>query len=507
MAVAAMTPRDKLNRLVDLGRKTTRYWWLVAVFAMVGAALTLAFVLVRPKKYQSYAVLFYQERIQTSLLSNREEQVQRNIGDRYRELLLARAQLSQIVADPKLNPFPDESDSDVSIDKLRQQVRLEARGANAFRITFTDSDPERAKGVVEKLTKMLQEKDEFLRNEQAKATVAFALTQKESATTELATAELALAQFLAKHPEFAQDAIQASASGTVAGEGASIRAVREKNSKAPAGNPRLYALERQKRRIQARLDAPPDAPPIRIPSPPSPEKAAAEAEVGAARNELVAGNRELTEALTQYTEQHPAVKRARDRIAAGQARLKRAQAAVPPDVETAVAPRSEADREKLRKELSALDTLISNEQKRDGKSEAVDTSKDWVVQLETEHTKLRREVTEQRERGESLGDSVFRAQMDANQKLAEAGGRLSVVDPAFKPIKPSGPGKTLMMIAGMALFVVLGSGLAVGMAVIDDRLYRRSDLESLGISVLAVIPPQLSKKQIKELRKQRKARS
>src|SRR5262245_46929083 len=98
-----MTPRDKLQRLVDIGRKTTRYWWLVAVLAITGAALTLAFVLIRPKKYQSYAVLFYQERIQTSLLSNREEQVQRNIGDRYRELLLARGQLEQIVRDRKLN--------------------------------------------------------------------------------------------------------------------------------------------------------------------------------------------------------------------------------------------------------------------------------------------------------------------------------------------------------------------------------------------------------------------
>lgn len=493
-----MTPRDKLQRITDLGRKTTRYWWLVAVFALVGTALTLAFVLIKPKKYQSYAVLFYQERIQTSLLSNREEQVQRNIGDRYRELLQARAQLEQIIKDPKLNPFPDEDDTDVAIDKLRKLVKLESRGANAFRITYTDSDPDRAKAVTEKLTKMLQEKDEFLRNEQAKATVAFALNQKDSSQVELQKSELALAEFLAKHPEFASDAIQAAAAGTVAGEGASIRMVRERNAKQPTGNTRLYALERQKRRIQARLDAPPDSPPIRIPAPPSPEKAAAEAEVAAARNEIAAANRELAEALSQYTDQHPAAIRARDRIITAQARLKRAQAAVPPDVETAVAPANEADREKLRKELAKLDQQISTEQKRDGKSAAVDATNDWVVQLETEHARLRREVTEQRERSEALADSVFRAQMDANQKLAESGGRLSVVDPAFKPVKPSGPGKTLLMIAGLALFVVLGTGLAVGMAVIDDRLYRRSDLESLGISVLAVIPPQQANRKARE---------
>jgi len=43
--------------------------------------------------------------------------------------------------------------------------------------------------------------------------------------------------------------------------------------------------------------------------------------------------------------------------------------------------------------------------------------------------------------------------------------------------------------AGMALFLSLGLALAIGLAVIDDRLYRRADLDHLGIAVLAVIPP------------------
>src|SRR6187551_3277166 len=99
MAVTTMTPRDRLQRLVDLGSKFKRYAWLVVVFAIIGAALSLGFAFIRPKNFQSYAVLFYQERIRSSLLSNREEQVQRNIGDRYRELLLSRGQLAQIIND------------------------------------------------------------------------------------------------------------------------------------------------------------------------------------------------------------------------------------------------------------------------------------------------------------------------------------------------------------------------------------------------------------------------
>ena len=147
----------------------------------------------------------------------------------------------------------------------------------------------------------------------------------------------------------------------------------------------------------------------------------------------------------------------------------------------------------MQKELAALESQIANEQNRGsgatGKAPVVDSSTDWVVKLETEHANLRRDVNEQRERVESLAASVFRAQIDASQKAAEQGGRLSIVDPAFKPVRPSGPGKTIFLIAGMALFLSLGLGLAVGLAVIDDRLYRRADLDRLGIPVLAVIPP------------------
>ncbi|MBA3462050.1 MAG: hypothetical protein H0T46_18970 [Deltaproteobacteria bacterium] len=486
MALSPVTPRDRLQRLSDLGKKTLRYWWLVAVFAVVGGAISLAFALLKSKNYQSWATLFYQERIQTQLMTpNREEVAQRNIGDRYRELLLARAQLEQIIHDPKLDPYPDEDDPEVKIDKLRQAVKFDARGANAFRITYGDPDPDRAKAVTLRLTELLQAKDKDLRNEIAQATVNFATEQKETASVELRKTELALAEFLAAHPEFAQDANNANA------EGASIRAIRDaKKSQAQPGNPRMYALERQRQRIQARLNASPDEPPVRTVAPPTPERIAAEANADQAKRELTSAQRELEDAKTRYTDKHPSVIKAQERMAGAQVRLRQAQAAIPPAIETTVAPATPQDREKLEKELAQLESQIANEQKKAGAGTKVvaDNTTNWVVQLETQHADLRRAVNEQRERVESLAASVFRAQIDASQKLAEQGGRLSVVDPAFRPVKPSGPGRTIFLLAGMVLFLSLGTALAVGLAVIDDRLYRRGDLDHLGIRVLAVIP-------------------
>jgi capsular polysaccharide biosynthesis protein len=486
MALAPITPRDRLQRLVDLVRKTLGYWWLIGAFALVGGALSLTFALTRPRRFESSAVLFYQERIQSSILSNREEVVQRNLGDRFRELLLARTQLAQIVGDPKLDPYPG-MDPELAVDKLRQAVKFDSRGGNNFRITYADSEPERAQAITAKLTKMLQDKDEALRNDSAQATVNFITKQKEEAAAELNKRTQALAQFLTKHPEFAQD------STTTNTEGAGIIAAKNAASKAQSGNPRLTALERQRERIQARLEASPDAPPIRIPVPPSPERAAAEAAVSEAQRELNGAQRELDDALAKYTDKHPTVISAQQRVSAAQERLRHAQAAVPPDVETTIAPATPADRTKLQKELAQIESQIADVEHAasKGSGAAPATTTNWIVDLETQHAELRRQQNEQRERVGALADSVFRAQLDASQKIAEQGGRLSIVDPAFKPMRPSGPGKTIFLLAGMVVFLGLGSALALGLSIIDDRLYRREDLDIVGVPVLAVIPPMM----------------
>jgi uncharacterized protein involved in exopolysaccharide biosynthesis len=501
MALSPITPRDRLQRLVDLGRKTWRYWWLIAVFAVAGGGLSLAFAMTRPRSYQSFATLFYQERIQSALVSpNREEVAQRNIGDRYREILLARNQLIQIINDPNLDPFPNERDPELKIDRLRQAVRFSGRGAMAFRIEFTDSDADRAKRVTEKLTKLLQEKDESLRNEQATETVNFVTEQKEASSAELAKRENALNEFLAKNPAFVSDANGA------ASEGASIRAARVTKV---AVAPKMSVKERQLQRIVARLEAPPNAAPVAVVAPPTPERIAAENAVSEARREVQSAQRELDDALTKFTDQHPTAQKAKERLTAAQQRLRQAQAAVPPEVETIVKPATAEDRAQLEKERAQLEKEIRDEESRSGRTvDTPDTTTKRVVQLESQNSELRRAVSEQRERVQSLADSVFRATIDANQKLAEQGGRLSIVDPAFKPVRPSGPGKTIFLMAGMILFVTLGLSLAVALAVIDDRLYRRFDLEQLGLAVLAVIPPAVQVKRKREpgARRQRTAR-
>jgi succinoglycan biosynthesis transport protein ExoP len=472
MGLTPISPRDRVLSAVALGQKIWRYRWLIAVFAVVGAALSLAFAFSRPDKFTSSATLFYQERIQSQLLSpGREEAATRNLGDRFRELLLARPQLGQIVADPSLDPFPDEPSRGLKIDKLRLHIRFGSRGAGAFRIEYTDGDPERARRVTEKLTELLQDKDEALRNTQAAATVKFAIDEHQAEAAVLQQHEQALAEFLAQNPEFAaQIAHPPIAVGPQ-----------------PADR-RLQTLIDQAVRIQKLLDAPADAPAVAVPRPSDPVRLAAEAQLARAQHDVQAAEVALRDVLSKFTNLHPSAITAQDRLDRAKEWLRMAEAAVPPIVEPIVRPTTQADRARLEDELRQLQAQIAQERSRTRKTgDAADLRVKHVVELETKNSNLRRAVSEHRERVQLLAEAVFRTTMDAKQKLAEQG-RLSVIDPAFTPVLPTGPGKTILLLAGMLVFLALGVSLAVALAVIDDRLYRRVDLDRCGVRMLAVIP-------------------
>ncbi len=318
----------------------------------------------------------------------------------------------------------------------------------------------------------------------------FATKQKEDAEIELKKHRSELAQFLSEHPEFAADPNSAQT------EGAGIRARQNtQNQGQKALTPeqqKILDYERQRQRIMARLNAPADAPPVRIAVPPSPERVAALTSLNEAERELVAARRETEVAAAKYGPKHPTVINAQKRLELAQESHRRAKAAVPPEEEISIAPATPQDRNKLQRQLTDLDaqiTKLRNAKPGTPATALSDDTSSWIVKLETDHGELRRAVAEQNERVSSLAQGVFRAELDARQKLAEAGGRLSLIDPAFRPVKPAGPGKKIFLMAGMVLFLGMGLSIAVLLAVIDDRLYRRSDLDHLGITVLGVIPP------------------
>lgn len=500
MAVTAPTARDRLDRLLLFAHRATRYWWLTVGIMIIGGVASVAFAMTRPKLYQSGAVLYYQERLQTSLLQGRDvSTMHRNIGERYRELLLARSSLVEVIRDPDLNPYPDvlaAEGEDAAVEELRPNIGFRPRGANTFVISYVDTDPDRAKAVTQKLTMLLRDKAAAVRVESAQATAKFAAELRGQALDELRSRQRHLNEFLVAHPEFVVDA---NAAGSA--EGAALRAMQDRRPR-PAADPNttavLQALERQRARIKARIENP-DAPvPVATPTrrERTPEQQAADAKVAEIEREVAGAVRRLEDARAKFTDRHPDVLKAQDNLAAAQTRLKAAKAAVPPDKVEEPLPMATADPAQLQKLLSDIERQISAEKARrsagsatpapDTGAAAVASS---VVKLEDDYQQLKLDVDEQKQRVDSLADSAFRAELEAQQRIAEQGDSLSIVDGAYRPLRPTGQPKRKLVMMGLVVFTLLGVGLAVGLALLDDRVYHRDDLIAVSpVPVLAVIP-------------------
>jgi capsular polysaccharide biosynthesis protein len=491
-----VTPREKLDRLLQYVVRARRYWWLVAGLVVLGAVLSVAFAMTRPKVYESGAVLLYQEKIQTSLLQNRDvSTMHRNIGERYRELLLARSSLVEVVRDPKINPFPHvvESDGeDAAVEELREMIDFHPRGANTFIISYKDSNPTRARDVTQRLTELLQTKEAKLRLDQAETTANFAEKLRAEQVTLLRQNQSELNTFLVAHPEFAIDAAEGS------GEGASIRASQEDPNRTRPATPAermISDLERQRARLKARIANPDAPPPPRAPRTRTAAQIAADQRVADAQRELDAAERALGETLSKVTDRHPDAVKARERITNAKQQVASAKAAVPPDPDEIIIPAGPVDKGLLESELTKVERQIAAERARQRgaapppEAEPPSQGGNWVVALEDEYQRLKLAVDEQRLRVTNLADSAFKSKLEAEQRAADSQASLAVVDPAYKPLKPIGKPKKMLVMAGVVLFTLMGCGLALGLAVIDDRIYRRHDLDAMGLApTLAVIP-------------------
>ncbi len=244
-------------------------------------------------------------------------------------------------------------------------------------------------------------------------------------------------------------------------------------------------------------------PPVASASTASAEEVEAQQKLNRAEDEVRGAQRTVEELRNAgFTDQHPDMKKAKDTLAAAQGRQKKAQSELTAaasrgggGAEPILPPATPMDRAALERELKQVESEIAKERASIGGSKPTtapapaDNIADAVISLESDWAVLGRQVEEQEERVQALNDAFFRAQLDAQTRTAEQGTALQVVDEAYLPLRPIGKGKKLLVLAGLVVFSGLGLALAVGLAIIDDRVYRRVDIEQLELApVLAVIP-------------------
>ena len=489
--------RDQLNRAIAIVKRAVRRWWIVAVFAMVGGGVAAGIAVLKPRKYTSQTVLLYREGVDRSYIQGNDaaRAEAADEGMRLREMMLARARLQQIIDEFALVPNTVRKFGYVeAVDEVRKQIDFRMRGGDTIHISFTASDPDTAQKVAARLADILIEENARLQIEQAEVTKSFLESTKKRAQDELTEKQRSYAEFLARHPEFAQDTIV-----TTGAAGAAVIAARKRGETNGPRDPVVARLENQRERLKRLLNAKAGGD--------TGEDAGVQLdpalanERSAATEELADARRNLAEKAGQYTEAHPDVQAAKRRVGAAEERAKRAREAV----FAAEAVRagwkkidpSTVDKGKVERELNEIERDLANARERakakggdsGGATDANSKVYSSIVNLETEWQRLNRDLNDAREKVDQLDTIEFRASMFATSVTSGNSSQMVVIDPAFKPMRPTGAGRAVITIVGLVVAMALGSALALTLAMLDDRFYEGADVERAGVAPLLITIP------------------
>lgn len=452
--------------------RTLRFWWIVGLTMVVGVLACAVFFFVRTPHYRSETVLLYSEGIRPTDEPGTPA-IDRNAGVRLREMLYARPRLEKIIRKFDLYRDIRERYGVVdAVDEFREDIGFRAPGSDTYTISYEGTSPEQARNVAAALAASLMEEESGLKRAKAVLTRDFLSREKERTEKTLKDAETGLAQFLADHPTFALDSMLLMPGALPTG--AAIRAAETQNAaQASAGGARTTRVYR---RSASGAPQAVDVPAIAVPEELSAERARAQAAFAAAQSDLA-------QKLARFTDQHPdvqaargAAQRAQDRVEAVNAAIATAAAGAAGRA-AATAPPSPAPRRVYAAAPKPKEEDAAQKQQ----------SSDQLVALETKWSRLTRDVSEARARHDQMEASFFKADIAANSADGGHAVQMVIVDPAYLPMKTTPPGPITWVAIFVILSLLIGSGLAVGRAVIDDRVLDKIDLAGVA-PVLTEIP-------------------
>ncbi len=473
MRGSPLIANDYLQSVIRPVRRAARFWWVgLAAFLIVIAATLTAAVLT--KQYRSEAVVYYREGLQWT---TNEGMSTRRIGQRLKDVLLARAQLAKVIEELGLYPELVKAGRIAdAVEEMRLATGFKVTEGDIFVISCTGNSPLEAQRVTAKLTDVLIEENARLRSEQAEIAREFLDAEKKRNAAVLGAKEVEQLRFLAKHPEFVheQSAIGASLRATTKKglDGAGLRG---------EGDDGLGALRRERERLRRQISSPGQIP--RAPRDPALVAAKNEAEAALKR-----AQRELADRRAHFTEQHPDVRTAKAMVKeTGDAYL-RAVDAIKAGDSLEVEPRAvlEARLGQVQQDITAYERKKPKEKAApDEPVESADAAQ-RIVALETEWARLNREVAEARERFQQLDSRQFVASMVASTMTSGQAAQIVVIDPAFLPAQPIGMSTTRRFLMGFGMAFAFGIGLAMLFGWLDDRVHDHADIERLELAPILI---------------------
>ncbi|MGF7172188.1 uncharacterized protein involved in exopolysaccharide biosynthesis [Sphingobium xanthum] len=401
--------------------------WLLIIPALLGLIAALATAFLLPTKYESRAVLLVEAPLLpedvASDVSGQEVLDQRMA--RIRQQMLSRPQLIQLIERNGLYPAELRSSSlseviatmreAISIAPVSAGIQTTSSGRRstiAFGMSFQYSDPVKAQAVAQALTEQVLQLDATKTAQQAVSTVEFLTDQQ----TELQTQITQLAQVISEikvRNGLALSPNLATAGGGTASIDAQILSIQAANAQ--------LSVQKDLTRSAAERD------PV-----------------------IVQAEANLATALATYSEKHPDVILAKQRLAQAHELAKSNQARIP---------------------TLAIDTQLATNNRRLAQLEAARAASESragaVANAQIAAPVIQQEIAQYQEKLDNLNDQYRRV---SNQLLAaragkkaedeQQGERLSLIEAASVPDEPVSPNRPAI------IALITGAGLGLGLALI-----------------------------------------
>ena len=431
-----------------------RRWWIVLPLVLLSiAGVVTAFLL--PVRYTSTAKLLVQSASlpQAIAQGNPDDVIDRRIA-RISEQVLSRPQLIELVNRYQLYPRERAraalSDvvtgmrSAVSIAPLGAELQAGSNGSAtiAFSLSYTYADPSKAQAVAQDLTEQVLQLDATRTTQQGDAAVQFLTDQGRSLQQQIGELERQLASIKA-----ANGSVLSSAGVTMLGGGGGSYDVQ------------IAALQRENSQLLSQRNL------VQTSDTRDPMVAQAEAQLAS------------TQAI--YSDNHPDVRLARQRLAEAKALARKNVANLPVQA---------LDQQMAfnNRQIASLRAAQANESARVSATVGAQSRAPLVLQ---QIAQLQQRLDGLNEQYKGNSDRLLQARAGVKADNEQLGERLSVVDPPVVPDEPTFPKRWMLIAGGPAAGIALGIVLAFAIELLMHPIRDPAALtEMFGQAPLGVIP-------------------
>jgi polysaccharide chain length determinant protein (PEP-CTERM system associated) len=467
----------------DAKRVLRRYWWIVAMSAVLLATIGLIAAKVLPKRYTSTTMVLveqpsvpsdYVKPVVTEDLNHRLATMQ--------EQILSRTRLEPIIE--KFNLFSGDKGR-VHIDDLVERLRgaitvkpVEAMQGTAshqlpgFYISATFDNPLLAQQICTEITSMFLEQNARQTEQQATRTTNFLGEQLADAKAKLDEQDAKLAQFkrqyLGSLPEESQTNL-----GMLMGMNSQLEANTQALSRAQqdkAFNESLLGQEEANWKTRQTGGQSPET----------------------ADQQLILLQDQLTNLLSRYTPDHPDVIKTQSQIAELKKRMVEPSKA-PTQAPNAPSAHEPPQIQQLRAKLRQDDLNIADLTRQQAQIQAQTRQLQGRVQstpmVEQQYKEMTRNYQTASEFYQELLKKSQNSTMATNLVHEQDSEQFKVYDPPSLPEKPSFPKKTYFVGGGFGVGLIIGLAILFLLATMDKTIHTEREVEiCLKLPVLTMVP-------------------